>query len=48
MKKQENHFDFIRIEITDSGVGIPVEKMQYIFNLFETDINEINNNLKKD
>lgn len=35
--------DFVKFEISDSGLGIPEEKIPYIFNLFESDLMAIHN-----
>lgn len=34
---------FIKFEIHDSGQGIPEDKMNFIFNLFESDLMAISN-----
>ena len=41
-KVVQEPIELIRFEISDTGIGIQEEKLQYIFNLFESDINELN------
>jgi len=38
----------VKFEISDSGVGIPKEKIPYIFNLFESDIGDLENHFQNE